>query len=178
MTTSNNEGSRSRPDNDLPSATLGKRRDTPFTYAPELLEAVTLPELDPPMPAGTFPAPWVALDCERFTSLCPVTGQPDWATIKIAFIPNKHLVESKSLKEYLNSFRMHGDFHEDVCRIILRDIIQCAQPRYAEVYGDFDSRGSIAIWPFAQWAQPGDDEATELLHHRRKTFSPTGWPGR
>ena len=70
------------------------------------------------MPDGVFPAPVGCADCERFTSLCPVTGQPDWATLKIAFIPNHYLVESKSLKEYLGSFRMHGDFHEDVCRII------------------------------------------------------------
>jgi 7-cyano-7-deazaguanine reductase len=128
------------------------------------------------MPTGLSPAPWVALDCERFTSLCPVTGQPDWATLKIAFIPDNHLVESKSLKEYLGSFRMHGDFHEDVCRIILRDIITCARPRYAEVFGDFDSRGSIAIWPLAQWARADDHEAQTILEHRRLHFAPRGWP--
>ena len=164
------EGSRSRPDQDLPQATLGKRRDTPFTYAPELLEAVTLPALDPPLP-GIAP-PWVALDCERFTSLCPVTGQPDWADISIAYIPNELLVESKSLKEYLTSFRMHGDFHEDVCRIIVRDLVQLLQPRYFEVFGHFDSRGSIAIWPYVQWAAADDAEAQHIYQQRRAGFDP------
>jgi 7-cyano-7-deazaguanine reductase len=114
----------------------------------------------------------VSLDCFRFTSLCPVTGQPDWAAVTISYLPGTKLVESKSLKEYLNSFRMHGDFHEDVCRIICDDLVKCIAPRYLEVVGSFDSRGSIAIWPYAQYAKPGDAHAERVRDHRLLNYVP------
>lgn len=158
----------------LPHATLGRRRPTPFTYEPRLLEAV-------PLPVGrSFAQPglWVCLRCLRFTSLCPVTGQPDWATITINYIPGSKLVESKSLKEYLASFRNHGDFHEDVCRIICDDLVRLMAPRYVEVVGRFDARGSIAIWPFVQYAAPGDDEASGIRSHRLREFAPGKYDGR
>ena len=169
-----NEQSRTREDQDLPQATLGKRRETPFLYAPELLEPI------PFRPAEVNEITWVSNNCMRFTSLCPVTGQPDWADIFINYIPAKHLVESKSLKEYFNSFRMHGDFHEDCCRIICRDLVQCMQPRYIEVCGQFDTRGSIAIWPYVQWANPEDQEAQDIrrhrqLHYRPGAYTPNGY---
>jgi 7-cyano-7-deazaguanine reductase len=165
------EGSRERRDDQLPQASLGKRRDTPFTYAPELLEAIPLSD------SRTFDGQqaWVTLHGLRFTSLCPVTGQPDWAEITVNFIPAQKLIESKSLKEYLGSFRMHGDFHEDVCRIIADDISRSIAPRYLEVIGSFDSRGSIAIWPFVQYAADGDDEAAEIARHRRLNYAPGAW---
>lgn len=160
--------SQTRSEGDLPQQSLGKRRDTPFTYTPALLEAIPLAAVD-----GTDgQQAWVCLHALRFTSLCPVTGQPDWAEVSINFIPDAQLIESKSLKEYLGSFRMHGDFHEDVCRIINRDIVQCIQPRYLEVIGRFDSRGSIAIWPYVQWAKADDAEAEAIRNHRRNSWFP------
>jgi 7-cyano-7-deazaguanine reductase len=152
----------------LPRATLGKKRAMRFTYDAALLEAV---------PLGVSrefagQSMWVSNLCLRFTSLCPVTGQPDWADLHLNYIPDRKLVESKSLKEYLHSFRMHGDFHEDVCRIVCDDLVRLLAPRYLEVIGHFDSRGSIAIWPFVQHAKEGDAEADEILRHRRREYSP------
>jgi 7-cyano-7-deazaguanine reductase len=152
----------------LPRATLGKRRRQPFAYTPTLLEAV-------PLSVGrrfTCDHLWVTLDCLRFTSLCPVTGQPDWAELTVNYIPAAHLVESKSLKEYLTSFRMHGDFHEDVCRIVCDDLVRCIAPRYLEVVGTFDHRGSIAILPFTQYARATDEHAQRVLDHRLRDYSP------
>jgi 7-cyano-7-deazaguanine reductase len=160
--------STSRSGKQLPSATLGKRRDTPFTYTPSLLEAVPLST------ARQFVSDrfWVSNNCLRFTSLCPVTGQPDWADIYLNYIPATQLVESKSFKEYLGSFRMHGDFHEDVCRIICDDLVRLLAPRYLEVIGQFDSRGSIAIWPYVQYAAPGDESMQQLLNNRLTSYAP------
>lgn len=152
-----------RPDR-LPRATLGRRRKTPFTYTPSLLEAVPVSARGPGR--GDADPFWVCLACQRFTSLCPVTGQPDWAELDIAYLPDAALVESKSLKEYLGSFRQHGDFHEDVIRVIRDDLVRLLAPRYLEVHGRFDSRGSIAIWPFAQHARPGDALAERIREHR------------
>ena len=95
----------------------------------------------------------VTLDCPEFTSLCPKTGQPDFARITIRYIPDKYLVESKSLKLYLFSFRNHGDFHEDCINIIMKDLVQLLNPKYLEVAGIFTPRGGIAIYPFANYAQ-------------------------
>lgn len=160
---------RLRRDDELPHATLGRRRETPFTYDPALLEAVPL--------GGTTAAAssWVSLACLRFTSLCPVTGQPDWGELTVSYLPRAHLVESKSLKEYLQSFRMHGGFHEDVCRTVCDDLVRVLAPRYCEVVGRFDSRGSIAIWPYVQWADPADEEARAILEHRRREYAPGRW---
>lgn len=157
----------------LPRATLGRRRRTPFTYTPALLEAIPV---DRRRTAAGAQA-WVALRCLRFTSLCPVTGQPDWADLTINYIPAGRIVESKSLKEYLGSFRMQGDFHEDVCQVIVRDLAALLAPVYLEVEGRFDSRGSIAIWPYVQWARPGDAEAQTLLAARRAAWSPGRYAG-
>ena len=154
----------------LPQATLGKRRATPFTYSPNLLEAIPIEARtanDEPM--------WVTNNCLRFTSLCPVTGQPDWAEICLSYVPAGHLVESKSLKEYLNSFRNHGDFHEDCIRIICRDLAAVMRPRYLEVMGHFDSRGSIAIWPYAQHAAAKDRWAQQLKTQRFAAYRPGGY---
>ena len=157
-----------RPGKALPHATLGKQRASRYTYDPALLEAV-------PLAIGrTFAGErmWVSNNCLRFTSLCPVTGQPDWADVYLNYVPDRKLVESKSLKEYLHSFRMHGDFHEDVCRIICDDLVTCMAPRYLEVIGCFDSRGSIAIWPYVQYAQPGDAAMNTLNEHRFAHYAP------
>ena len=76
-------------------------------------------------------------NCPEFTSLCPITGQPDFATIYINYVPDERMVESKSLKLYLFSFRNHGDFHEDCVNIIMSDLIELLHPRYIEVWGKF-----------------------------------------
>jgi len=153
---------------ELPTKSLGKRRAQPFTYTPQLLEAVPLAQ------GQRFVRQWlwVVNKAERFSSLCPVTGQPDWAELDIAYVPDRLLVESKSLKEYLTSFRNHGDFHEDVVRVICDDLARLLAPRYLEVHGRFDSRGSIAIWPYAVYAAPGDAEAEALARTRVAAHRP------
>lgn len=98
---------------------------------------------------------WVKFNCPEFTSLCPITGQPDFATIYISYIPEERMVESKSLKLYLFSFRNHGDFHEDVVNIIMNDLIKLMDPRYIEVWGKFLPRGGISIDPYANYGRPG-----------------------
>ena len=99
----------------------------------------------------------VVLNCPEFTSLCPKTGQPDFATISINYIPDEYLVESKSLKLYLFSFRNHGDFHEDCINIIMKDLVKLLNPKYLEVKGIFTPRGGIAIYPFANYAKPNSN---------------------
>ena len=98
---------------------------------------------------------WVKFNCPEFTSLCPITGQPDFATIYISYIPEERMVESKSLKLYLFSFRNHGDFHEDVVNIIMNDLIKLMDPRYIEVWGTFLPTGGISIDPYANYGRPG-----------------------
>src|SRR5437879_2052108 len=97
----------------------------------------------------TFPNPNPERDYEinfeapEFTCVCPMTGQPDFATIRIRYVPDQHLVELKSLKLYLWSYRDEGAFHEDVTNRILNDFVEAAQPRWIEVIGDFAVRGGI-----------------------------------
>lgn len=101
-----------------------------------------------------------------------MTGQPDFATIYITYLPAEKMVESKSLKLYLFSFRNHGDFHEDCVNIIMKDLIALMQPKYIEVFGEFTPRGGIAIQPFANYGMantPYADMARErLFHHQRR----------
>lgn len=89
--------------------------------------------------------------CPEFTSLCPKTGQPDFATIEISYVPDKLCVESKSLKLYLGSFRNAGEFHESVICRIANDIINLVQPRELTVVGKFTPRGGIPFWPTASY---------------------------
>ena len=98
---------------------------------------------------------WVRFNCPEFTTLCPITGQPDFAEIRISYIPAGKMVESKSLKLYLFSFRNHGDFHEDCVNIIMKDLVKLLEPKYLEVTGLFTPRGGISIWPYANYGQPG-----------------------
>ncbi len=101
----------------------------------------------------------VSFDAYEFTSHCPITGQPDFAKVVISYIPNQLMVESKSLKLYLFSFRNHGDFHEDCMNIVMKDLIKLMNPKYIEVRGIFSPRGGISIFPFANWANPDFDFA-------------------
>ena len=98
---------------------------------------------------------WVRFNCPEFTTLCPITGQPDFAEIRISYIPAVKMVESRSLKLYLFSFRNHGDFHEDCVNIIMKDLVKLLEPKYLEVTGLFTPRGGISIWPYANYGQPG-----------------------
>lgn len=100
---------------------------------------------------------WVRLNCPEFTSLCPVTGQPDFATLLIDYIPDRRMVESKSLKLYLFSFRNHGAFHEDCVNIILKDLVALMHPKYVEVSGLFTPRGGISIHPYCNYGRPGTE---------------------
>ncbi len=111
---------------------------------------------------------FVRFNCPEFTSLCPITGQPDFATVTISYVPDKLLVESKSLKLYLFSFRNHGDFHEDCINIIMEDLIRLMDPKYIEVLGRFYPRGGISIDPYCNYGRPGtrwEEAAWERLSH-------------
>lgn len=136
---------------------LGSKTEYRNDYAPEVLEAFTNKHQENDY--------WVRFNCPEFTSLCPITGQPDFATIYINYIPDIKMVESKSLKLYLFSFRNHGAFHEDCVNIIMKDLITLMQPRYIEVWGDFTPRGGISIVPFCNYGKPGS--RYELLAEKR-----------
>lgn len=135
----------------------------PTTYAPEILEAFENKHAENEYV--------VSLDCPEFSSLCPKTGQPDFGHIFISYIPRKKMVESKSLKLYLFSFRNHGDFHEDCINIIMKDLIRLMDPRYIEVSGHFMPRGGISIIPFANW---GDEEHQDMCRMRRMQIMARG----
>ena len=98
---------------------------------------------------------WVRFNCPEFTTLCPITGQPDFAEIRISYVPDVRMVESKSLKLYLFSFRSHGDFHEDCVNTIMKDLVKLMDPKYIEVTGFFTPRGGISIYPYANYGRPG-----------------------
>lgn len=136
---------------------LGKKTEYRSTYAPEVLEA-----FENKHPENDY---WVRFNCPEFTSLCPITGQPDFAEIRINYLPGEKMVESKSLKLYLFSFRNHGDFHEDCINKIMKDLIALMHPKYIEVTGIFTPRGGISIWPFANWGRPGT-KYEEIAKHR------------
>ena len=126
---------------------LGNKTEYKVNYAPEVLEAFENRHQDHDY--------WVRFNCPEFTSLCPITGQPDFAEIRIGYIPDVKMVESKSLKLYLFSFRDHGAFHEDCVNIILKDLIKLMDPKYIEVTGFFTPRGGISIHPYTNYGRPG-----------------------
>ena len=116
-------------------------------YSPEVLE--TFPNKHPDNDY------FVKFNCPEFTSLCPITGQPDFATITISYVPGERMVESKSLKLYLFSFRNYGEFHEDCVNRIMKDLIACMDPKYIEVWGKFLPRGGLSIDPYCNYGRPG-----------------------
>jgi len=141
---------------------LGQKTEYSTDYAPEVLE--TFQNMHP---ENDY---WVQFNCPEFTTLCPITGQPDFAEIKIMYLPAERMVESKSLKLYLFSFRNHGDFHEDCVNIIMKDLVRLMDPKYIEVAGIFTPRGGISIYPYANYGKPGtkyEQLATERLMHRQ-----------
>ena len=136
---------------------LGKKTEYSQNYNPAVLEA-----FENKHPENDY---WVRFNSPEFTALCPITGQPDFAEIRISYLPDKRMVESKSLKLYLFSFRNHGSFHEDCVNIIMKDLIRLMEPKYIEVTGFFLPRGGISIHPFANYGKP-DTKYEEMAHFR------------
>ena len=143
--TGSNKDMKNRADENL--KLLGKKTEYKSDYAPEVLETFVNRHMENDY--------FVKFNCPEFTSLCPITGQPDFATIYISYIPDELMVESKSLKFYLFSFRNHGDFHEDCVNKIMKDLVSLMNPRYIEVWGKFTPRGGISIDPYCNWGKPG-----------------------
>ncbi len=142
---------------------LGAKTEYKDNYAPEVLEA-----FDNKHQGRDY---WVTFNCPEFTSLCPITGQPDFATIHISYIPNVKMVESKALKLYLFSFRNHGAFHEDCMNIIMDDLIKLMDPHYIEVVGIFTPRGGISIYPYANYGRP-DTKYAKMAEERLLAHNP------
>jgi 7-cyano-7-deazaguanine reductase len=93
----------------------------------------------------------VTLETSEFTCVCPMTGQPDFATITVCYIPDQKIVESKSFKLYLWSYRNEGVFHEHVTNQILDDLVQALEPQFCEVTAAFNVRGGIALTVVAKY---------------------------
>ncbi|MFB1049763.1 preQ(1) synthase [Paraliobacillus sp. JSM ZJ581] len=148
-----------RKDEDLKDLSLlgSQGTDYRFDYTPEVLET-----FDNKHPNRDYV---VKFNCPEFTTLCPKTRQPDFGTVYISYIPGEKMVESKSLKLYLFSFRNHGDFHEDSMNIIMNDLIDLMDPRYIEVWGKFTPRGGISIDPYCNYGKPGT-KFEEMATHR------------
>ncbi len=156
--------SKSRNVAELEDFALGESHtDYPSEYAPQVLEA-----FDNKNPDNIA---WTTFVCTEFTSLCPKTGQPDFARIYINYIADKKMVESKSLKLYLFSFRNHGDFHEDCVQKICNDLFKLMKPKYIEVVGEFTPRGGIAIYPYCSLSSK-EKTFKELLEKRRLNYAP------
>lgn len=126
---------------------LGKETVYNFTYDPKVLEVFQNRHTDTDY--------FVKFNCPEFTSLCPITNQPDFATIYISYVPNEKIVESKSLKLYLFSYRNHGDFHENCIVTIMKDLKAIMDPKYIEVWGKFLPRGGLSIDPYANYGKKG-----------------------
>ncbi len=129
---------------------LGKKTDYQLNKVnPKILESVDNPHI------GTLYS--IRLSCPEFTSICPITGQPDFAHLVIDYVPDKKIVESKALKLYLFSYRNHGAFHEDCTVQIAKDIVSCIKPKWLRIGGYWYPRGGIPIDIFFQTgAQPKD----------------------
>lgn len=127
---------------------LGNQHTTyNYEYNPDILETFENQHQDNDY--------FVKFNIPEFTSLCPITGQPDFATIYISYIPDVKMVESKSLKLYIFSFRNHPGFHEDCANLIMKDLIALMNPRYIEVWAKFTPRGGISIDPYCNYGKPG-----------------------
>ena len=133
--------------NDLKN--LGKDSLIPLEPDNNILEKVGNPKI------GVMYS--VRFICPEFTSLCPVTGQPDFGHLIIDYVPNKYLVESKSLKLYLLSFRNHGAFHEDCSITIAQEIVNLLNPKWLRIGAYWYPRGGIPIDVFWQTGKPPKD---------------------
>lgn len=143
---------------------LGKQVDSSLIISngvdEGLLEAVDFSPSSE-LPHGSL----IRLECTEFTSLCPVTSQPDFATIRINYVPAEKLVESKSLKLYLLSYRQHRAFHESCVHRICQALFELIHPAYIDVAGDFNSRGGISINPFVSMV---GDHSPDSMHSFRE----------
>lgn len=130
-----------------PGLTLLKHKETRYPDSPETAKLETFPN------AHTGRDYEILFDCPEFTSLCPVTGQPDFGHITVRYVADKSCIESKSLKLYLFSYRNHNTFHEVAVNTILDDLVEACDPRWMEVKGVFRPRGGIAISVVARHGQ-------------------------
>ena len=137
------------PDEDLTGLTILRKSETVYPDSPENAQL----EIFPNRYASRDYL--VEFDCPEFTSLCPITGQPDFARIHITYIPDTKCLESKSLKVYLFSFRNTGMFHEEITNRILDDLVAACEPRWARVTGTMNPRGGISIVVNAEYVKPG-----------------------
>ena len=128
---------------------LGSKVDLPKSPDQAVLERVANPQSDTNF-LVRFTAP-------EFTALCPITGQPDFAHLVIDYLPNKWLVESKSLKLYLGSFRNHGAFHEECTVAIGKKLVSTLKPKWLRIGGYWYPRGGMPIDVFWQTGQPPKD---------------------
>lgn len=137
-----------RNEKELEGVTLLGNQKTVYsdTYNPDILETFVNKHQDNDYV--------VTFDAIEGSSLCPKTGQPDFFKLIINYIPDQNMVESKSLKLYLFSFRNTGSFHEDIVNTVMKDLINLMNPKYIEVRGIFSVRGGIAIYPYCNWANP------------------------
>ena len=128
-----------------------------YEYAPEVLETFENAHQENDY--------WVTLNADEFTSLCPITNQPDFGTLVINYIPHIKMVESKALKLYLFSFLNNGEFHEDVVNKIGKDLVALMEPKYLEVIGLFYPRGNISIHPSYSYSN-GEEKYKEIEKYR------------
>ena len=128
---------------------LGAHVETPQSPEAAVLETV-------PFSRGDGPPAIVRFTCPEFTSLCPVTGQPDFAHLVIDYVPDQHLIESKSLKLFLGAFRNHGTFHEDCTLGIAKRIVAAIAPTWLRIGGYWYPRGGMPIDVFYQTGAPPD----------------------
>lgn len=157
--------SKAKRSEELKKFKLGQTKtDYTSDYNPKLLEAFQ--NKNPGKIA------WTTFVCTEFTSLCPKTGQPDFAKIFINYIADKKMIESKSLKLYLFSFRNHGDFHEDCVQTICDDLVKLIQPQFLEVVGEFTPRGGIAIFPYASFAVKNNTRFEDIRDQRLVNYAP------
>lgn len=129
--------------------TLLGRSESALPMSPKQAQLETFPN---PQPKRDY---WIHLDCPDFTSLCPVTGQPDFAHIVIDYIPGKLCVETKSLKFYLASYRNEPSFNEAVINHILDDLVRAAKPRVMRITGKFAARGGLGLAVVAEYPRSG-----------------------
>lgn len=114
----------------------------PKSGFPEAPDAATLETFPNRFPNRSY---WVIFDCEEFTSLCPITAQPDFASIQIRYVPEQLCIETKSLKFYLASYRHTPSFNEEIVNRILEDLVHACRPRTMQVHGEFAARGGISV---------------------------------
>lgn len=151
----------SRNEQELEGVTLLGNKNTKYSceYAPEVLETFVNKH-----PENEYV---VTFDAYEFSSLCPVTHQPDFAKVVISYIPRERMVESKSLKLYLFSYRAHGSFHEDCMNTVLNDLVKLMDPKYLEVRGIFAPRGGISIFPFVNYVAEDCPHLKDLYKQRQ-----------